>query len=133
MVSKLFWLLLAVVAAVVLVPSLRQKVWPKVQPAMNPVYEWSARSRVDELRGLIQRNDALGHTVPTGDEFDTFVDHEDTQENASIDPWGTPYYIVINRDNTFQIGSAGKDRQPGTDDDILSDPAPMSHPPQPRF
>lgn len=130
MIKKLFLLLLICVAAVVMVPALRERVWPKVQPAFNPLYEWSARNRVNEISDLVKRADSIGHTVPAGGPaFDAFVDAEDTQENASIDPWGTPYYIVFNG-SSFQIGSAGKDRQPNTGDDILSTPNELSHPPE---
>src|SRR3982751_618986 len=95
MVSKIFWLLVAAVAVVALVPPVRERVWPKLQPAFNPVYEWSAKNRVDEIRGVVKRADALGRPVPTGDAFVQFVNSEDMQENASIDPWGSPFYITL--------------------------------------
>ena len=131
MASKIFWLLVAAVLVVVLVPPVRAKVWPKLQPALNPVYEWSARSQVNELRGVVKRADAIGRAVPTGDAFSRFVENESMEENASIDPWGNAYYIVVSGQN-FQVGSAGKDRVAGTQDDILSRPEPLSHPPAGR-
>lgn len=127
MVAKIFWLLLAAVMVVVLVPPVRERVWPKLQPALNPVYEWNARSRVNDLRAVVKRADATGRTIPTGDAFAHFVDTEDMQENASLDPWGTPYYLTLSG-VTFQVGSAGKDRVAGTGDDILSSPEVLSHP-----
>lgn len=128
MVSKIFWALVALAVVVAIVPPVRERVWPKLQPALNPVYQWNAKKRVNELRGVVKRADALGRTIPTGDAFAHFVDVEDMQENASRDPWGTPYYIAISG-VTFQVGSAGKDRVAGTEDDILSRPEPLSHPP----
>jgi hypothetical protein len=132
MIQKLFLVLLVAVAAVVMVPQLRAKVWPKVQPALNPLYEWSAKNRVNEIRDLVKRADAQGHSVPSGAAFAQFVDNEDLQQNASQDPWGNAYYIMFSG-STFQIGSAGKDRQPGTADDILSNPDVVSHVPERRF
>ncbi|HSU15708.1 type II secretion system protein GspG [Longimicrobium sp.] len=132
MIQKLFLLLLVGVAAVVMVPQLRARVWPKVQPALNPLYEWSAKNRVNEIRELVKRADAQGHTVPPGNGFAHFVDSEDLTENASQDPWGNPYYIVFSG-TTFQIGSAGKDREAGTADDILSNPDAVTHAPERRF
>ena len=129
MVQKIFLLLLLCVAAVVLVPSLRERVWPKVQPALNPLYEWSAKNRVNEIRDLVKRADAIGHPVPAGAGFAQFVDREDMQQNASEDPWGMPYYIVFSG-TSFQVGSAGKDRQAGTGDDILSRPDAITHAPE---
>jgi hypothetical protein len=129
--AKIFWLLVAAVAVVALVPPARERVWPKVQPVLNPVYEWNARTRVNDIRDLVKRADATGRPVPTGAAFAQFVDSEDMQEEASMDPWGTPYYILFYR-TTFQVGSAGKDRVPGTVDDILSNSEPLTNPIDPR-
>jgi hypothetical protein len=131
MVSKLFMLLLVAVAVVILVPPVREKVWPKLTPAFNPLYEWNAKNRVSEISAQVKRADATGRTIPGGDAFPAFVDSDAMQENASIDPWGNPYYITFSG-NTFQIGSFGKDGQPGTADDILSLSQPISHPPETR-
>jgi hypothetical protein len=106
-------------------------VWPKVQPAFNPLYEWNAKNEVNELRDIVKRADAMGRTVPTGDGFPAFVNSEAMQEDASTDPWGTPFYIVVDG-STFQVASAGKDRQPGTGDDIASAPEPITHVPDGR-
>jgi hypothetical protein len=131
MAAKLFWLILIAIAVVVLVPSVREKVWPKLTPALNPLYEWSARNRVDEISLEVKRADATGRTVPGGDAFPAFLDADAMQEHASIDPWGNPYYIVFGN-NSFQIGCNGKDGQPGTEDDILSATAPINHVPDRR-
>ena len=132
MVSKIFWLLMGLIAVVVLVPPVRARVWPKLQPALNPVYEWNARTRVNDIRDLVKRADATGRPVPSAPiEFAHFVDSEDMQQDASMDPWGTAYYIVFDR-ATFRVGSAGKDLQYGTADDILSNPEPLTHPVDPR-
>ena len=132
MVSKIIWLLVAAAAVIVLVPPVRERVWPKLQPALNPVYEWNARTRVNDIRDLVKRADATGRPVPSAPiEFAHFVDSEDMQQDASIDPWGTAYYIVFDR-ATFRVGSAGKDRQYGTTDDIFSNPEPLTHQVDPR-
>ncbi len=132
MISKLFWALVLAVAVVVMVPPVRARVWPKVQPAFNPLYEWNAKNQVNELRDMVKRADATGRTVPTDERFSAFVNSEAMTQDASVDPWGTPYYISLNG-NTFQVGSAGKDLQPGSADDILSAPEPLTHLPQRRF
>ena len=127
--AKIFWLLVAAVMVVVLVAPVREAVWPKVQPALDPVYEWNARSRVNELRGVVKRADATGRAIPTGYGFAAFVETEDMQQNASRDPWGSSYYLSLSAGGaTFQVGSPGKDRTAGTGDDILSNPEPLSHP-----
>jgi hypothetical protein len=131
MVAKIFWLLVAAVAVVVLVPPVREKAQPYLQPVLDPVYEWNARTRVNDIRDLVKRAEATGRPVPTGDAFPPFVDTEDMQEDASVDPWGTPYYILLSQ-ASFVVGSAGKDREAGTSDDILCAPEPLTHPTDPR-
>src|SRR4051794_35190585 len=101
MISKLFWALVLAVAVVVLVPPVRARVWPKVQPAFNPLYEWNARNQVNEVRDMVKRADATGRTVPTDERFSAFVNSEAMTQDASVDPWGTPFYISLNG-NTFQ-------------------------------
>jgi hypothetical protein len=131
MVGKIFWLLVAAVAVVVLVPPVRQKAQPYLQPALDPVYEWNARTRVNDIRDVVKRAEATGRPIPTGAAFAPFVDAEDMQEDASVDPWGTPYYILVSQ-ASFVVGSAGKDREAGTLDDILCTPEPLTHPTDPR-
>ncbi|HYJ78738.1 MAG TPA: type II secretion system protein GspG [Longimicrobiaceae bacterium] len=117
--SKVLWLILLLVAVVVLVPPVRERAKPHLAFALDPFYEWSAKNRVSEISNLVKRADALGRTIPAAADFPRFVDTEDTKQNASVDPWGTPYYLLAGR-RSYQVGSAGKDREPGTTDDILS-------------
>lgn len=123
MTSKLLGILLVLVAAVVLVPSLRERVMPRLQPALNPAYEWSARNRVNEIVKLVHEEEALGRPLPNPRRFAAFVDQRDFQEGAGTDPWGSPYYLRLSR-KTYVVGSAGKDRIPNNADDIVSAPQP---------
>lgn len=131
MISKLFWALVIAAAVVLLVPPVRERVWPKLQPAFDPLYEWNAKNEVNGLRDVVKRADATGRTIPTDERFSAFVNSEAMEQNASNDSWGTPFYITVSG-NTFQVGSAGRDRQPGTADDILSAPEVLTHPPEGR-
>jgi hypothetical protein len=117
--SKIVGLVLLLVAAVVLVPSLRDKVRPHVQFAFDPFYTWSAKNRVSEIMDVIKGEQSLGRPIPNPREFGTFIERNDFREDAAYDPWGNPYYLVVNR-TTYQVGSYGKDQELGTEDDILS-------------
>jgi hypothetical protein len=125
--SRIFWLIVALIAAVVLVPPLRERAKPHLQPVLDPMYEWNARNRVKEIHQLVKRADVMGRQMPTRNDFAQFVEMEDMKENASIDPWGTPYYLVPSRTG-FRVGSAGRDRQVGTADDILSNEERLNRP-----
>lgn len=124
--SRIFLVLVIALAVVVLVPPVREKVRPKMQFAFDPLYEWSAKTRVNEIRGLVKRADSSGQPVPTGPAFGDFVRSYDTTEGADMDPWGVQYFLVVSG-GTFQVGSAGRDKQPGTADDILTAPEPLEH------
>jgi hypothetical protein len=118
--SKLIVLVLVLVAVVVIYRPAREKVRPHMQFAFDPFYEWSTRNRVDELRDLLIRQEQLGKRLPSPRDFPGFVEREDVQRDASIDPWGSRYYLKLTR-TTYQVGSPGKDRTPGTGDDIVSE------------
>ncbi|HEX5725788.1 MAG TPA: hypothetical protein VFX98_10010 [Longimicrobiaceae bacterium] len=127
--SKLFPLLLLLVAVVVIYRPARERVRPHLQFAFDPFYEWSTRNRVKELRDLLVRQEQLGKQIPAPRDFPAFVEAEDVQHNASLDPWGTPYYLRSTR-TTYRVGSAGKDRQVGTTDDILGEEQRRVNPPR---
>ncbi len=121
--SKLLGFLLLAIGAVVLVPALRERAMPHVAPALDPFYSWSARNRVSEIVDLLREEETLGRGIPAPRDFAKFVDQRDFQKGASLDPWGTPFYLQVRR-RTYVVGSAGKDRLPRTADDILSEPQP---------
>jgi hypothetical protein len=121
--SKLLGILLLLIGAVVLVPQLRARAMPHVQPALNPFYEWSARNRVNDIVEILHEEETLGRNIPDPANFAGFVARRDFQKDAAHDPWGTPFYLRLTRKAYF-VGSAGRDRLPNTEDDIVSPPQP---------
>lgn len=119
--SKLLGFLLLLIGAVVLVPPLRARAMPYVQPALNPFYEWSARNRVNDIVEILHEEETLGRSIPDPRNFAGFVARRDFQKDAAQDPWGTPFYLRVTRKAYF-VGSAGRDRIPNTPDDIVSPP-----------
>jgi hypothetical protein len=122
--SRIILLILCLVAAVVMVPALRERARPHIQPALDPIYEWNARNRVKEIANLVKRADATGRLPEKDALFPQFVESEDTRMNASIDPWGSQYYMLTSRTG-FRVGSPGRDRTRNTTDDILSAELPL--------
>ncbi|HEX8694778.1 MAG TPA: hypothetical protein VF746_20295 [Longimicrobium sp.] len=129
--SRIFWFVVLVIAVVVLVRPVRERLKPYLQPAIDPVYESTAKTRVREITRLVKRAEAAGRQVPPPRDFARFVESEDMRQHASLDPWGTPYYLVATR-RDYRVGSAGRDRRQGTADDILADPEPYARPPTRR-
>ena len=122
MTSKLFWILLLVVAAVVLVKPLRERASGYMEPALNPVYEWDTRNRVHDLQRLTAREISTTGNLPKPRDFQAFVSGLEGV-NSAVDSWGQPFYLRVSR-RTYQVGSSGRDRVRGTGDDIVSIPAP---------
>ena len=117
-----FLLAILVVVALLTNGSVRAHVQPYAHFVLDPVYEWSAHSQVKEIARLVQTDAATGREVPNERTFTAFLEHEyPDDEHPDQDPWGTPYFL--RRDGeSLVIGSAGRDREPDTGDDIVSAP-----------
>ncbi|HEX2077531.1 MAG TPA: hypothetical protein VHG08_07470 [Longimicrobium sp.] len=116
--SRIVFLLVLLLVAVLTVPSLRQRAQPHIEYVMNPIYRWDAKNRVNDLYRLLERERATGGAVPRPADFQRFLVQREG-EKAALDPWRQPFFLVTTR-RTFQVGSSGQDRQRGTADDILS-------------
>lgn len=116
---RLIGIIIVVCGAIAMVPPLRERAMPYVQPALDPVYTWSARSQVSHIVELLKQEESLGRPLPDTKGFTEFVQRRDFQKDAAFDPWGSEYYIRKSR-KTYYVGSPGKDRVAGTADDIVS-------------
>lgn len=109
------------VFATVINPELRARVQPHVQWMLDPVFEWSARSRVHEISRALEAESSLGRPIPTSSTLPAFLRRHYKRDDATVDPWNVHFYLA--RDTwTVRVASAGRDQQPFTADDILSPP-----------
>ena len=90
----------------------------------DQVINYLSNLPVIEIANLVKRADATGRLPEKEALFPQFVESEDTRMNASIDPWGSQYYMVTSRTG-FRVGSPGRDRIRNTTDDILSAELPL--------
>ncbi|HEX6042266.1 hypothetical protein [Longimicrobium sp.] len=118
--SRIFWILVLMIGAVVFVKPLRERATPYVEFALNPLYEWEAKNRVNNIYRVLERTRAEGNPLPRPKDFQDFLTEREGT-NAALDPWGTPYFLVRER-KFFRVSSAGADRLPNTADDIHSTP-----------
>lgn len=116
--SRIFWVLLIVVGAVLLVPPLRERARPQIEFVLNPIYKWEAKNRVNELYRTLVRERAQGIPMPTPRDFPGFVEQREGP-GTSLDPWSQPFFLVVSR-RSFRVASMGPDRTRGTPDDIYS-------------
>lgn len=112
-----FLLVIVVAAAALASPDVRAWLRPHVQPALDPVYEWSVRSRVSEIARVLKTEKASGRSIPDARALPGFLETR-FPGGGSLDPWGTPYYLWTERRGGTFVGSAGRDALPGTADDI---------------
>jgi hypothetical protein len=128
--GRLFLLLLAAAFVVGVSPPLRAKAAPHVERGLNPLYVWSAKTDVNDYREALLLTEQIGRQLPAPAEFSGFLRNRYSPK-AIYDPWGTPYYLKI-QGRSLIVGSAGPDREPGTDDDVLSEPMTTKAPPRRR-
>jgi len=124
--SKFVLLILALLAVVVLVPSVRERARPQVEAAMNPMYVWNVRNEVKELQHVVTREVSMGNALPKPRDFQKFLVQREG-EGSALDSWGQPYYLQVTR-RSYLVGSSGPDRRRNTADDIRSEPAMRNEP-----
>jgi hypothetical protein len=104
-------------------PTARAWLRPHLDPILDPISEWSVRSRVSEIARKIGAEQAAGRIVPTVGIIDEFVSRHYHQKDSHLDPWGTPFHVVRTAEG-LRVASAGRDEQIHTPDDVLSPPLP---------
>lgn len=131
MKSRLLLLLLLFVAAM-MTPSLRAQILPRVgpyvepvvKPVRDPVYTWSASSRVKEIARKLQANMSHGGSLPEPRLFTAYLRGEYQGADGALDAWGTPIHLQINPTEA-RVVSAGRDQVLNTADDIVSGAIPL--------
>ena len=102
-------------------PTARAWVRPHLDPILDPTYEWSVRSRVSEIARKIETEREANRYVPAPGEISDFMRRHYFQKDGHLDPWGIPFHLVQSSEGP-RVVSAGRDRQLGTPDDVLSPP-----------
>lgn len=118
--GRLSILLLAAVAAA-FNPDLRARLSPYAERGLDPVYEWTARYRVGEIVRALGAEVAAERPLPGPGGLQPFLERRYPGSLQPLDPWRSPYFLRRDRWEA-RVGSAGRDRTPGTRDDILSPP-----------
>ena len=121
--SKVVWILVLLLMAVLFVKPLRERARPQIEFVLNPVYKWDAKNRVNEIYRVMERERSQGVAMPRPRDFQKFLTDREGP-NAAVDPWGVPFYLHIGK-RSMRVSSAGPDRVAGTADDIHSKPEPL--------
>ncbi|HVH12376.1 MAG TPA: hypothetical protein VM759_04960 [Longimicrobium sp.] len=116
--SRIVWILVFLLGAVLFVEPLRERARPQIEFALNPIYTWEAKNRVNDIVRVLARARAEGTQLPKPREFQKFLADREG-DDAALDPWGQPYFLL--RDGRdYHVCSAGADRRAHTTDDIHS-------------
>jgi hypothetical protein len=118
--SRILGILVLILAAVLLLPSVRERAQPQIEWALTPVYRWEAKNRVNDIHRVLQRERAVGTPLPRERDFRRFLEQREGPD-AALDPWGEPFFLEVDR-TSFRVGSSGQDRTRGTRTDIHSKP-----------
>lgn len=113
-------LALLAIVLVVLVPPLRARAAPRVEPVLAPWRKLTAADQVERIGRYVEHEARVTERVPLPRDLSRILGEVfPGRADVMRDPWGTPFFLR-RRGDGFQIGSAGPDRTPGTPDDILS-------------
>jgi hypothetical protein len=119
--SRIVWILVLLLGAVLFIKPLRDEARPRLEFALNPIYKWEAKNRVNEISRVLVRVRAEGSKLPRPRDFYAFLADKEGVD-AALDPWGEPYFMYRDQ-RVFRVSSAGPDRTANTEDDIHSTPA----------
>lgn len=120
--GKFFLLACVFGGAALFNPTIRGHLQPHVQFAFDPIYTWSTNGRIGEITRIIEAHAAQGRPVPrTQDELTRLIAQEFSWQDSALDSWGTPFFLKRER-FAIRVVSAGRDREPGTGDDLLGKP-----------
>ena len=122
---KYIIILLIVVGSVTSIPPIRERVLPPLAEAlgptgermMTPMKKWEAKTDCEDLLRELRANNTAGRAIPEPRGFVAWAQFVLRDPEAGIDPWGSPYYYKLVR-NQMTVGSSGPDLKRGTADDI---------------
>ena len=73
-------------------PTARERIRPYLSPVLDPAYEWSTRSRVNEIARKLATEQAAGRGIPKPGSIEAFVARNYPQAGAEFDPWGVAFH-----------------------------------------
>lgn len=115
---KIIVILLVALAAALYFPTTRPFVVEHAGPVLNPALRLATKAEMEKIARDLQtyERETLGQ-MPESRGFATWLEGR-YNGDATQDSWGTTYVLVL-RQNSFDVVSLGPDRQRGTDDDIV--------------
>jgi hypothetical protein len=94
-----------------------REVGPEIRRGIDPVYRWSAVQEMRQIARELRQRELSFLPLPQPREFQKFLERQHYGGKNGLDPWDTPYMLVLKRDSIVVI-SAGPDRERNTTDDI---------------
>ncbi len=129
--KRLILAVLVITLAILLVPSLRQRMQPEIDasrvwlaerlegpmaPVLTPYRTLRTETRIAEAASLLVRNRNLGTSAPYPSDFRQLLERHDVEP---FDAWGAP--LIMEQDpDSVTIISAGPDMTYDTDDDMTT-------------
>jgi hypothetical protein len=121
---KAILIILVLLGAAWSIPEVRSRTYepafkrlgPTGEKLLAPTYRAGARSQANHMFRIMSLDRDQGRPLPEPQTFQRWI-RSRLGEEATLDPWGSPYYMERER-SMITIGSPGPDRRRGTDDDI---------------
>ncbi|MGH7457961.1 MAG: hypothetical protein ACREKN_02615 [Longimicrobiaceae bacterium] len=119
--GKLLILLLVAAVFAIANPSVRDWLRPHVQPLIDPINQWSVEKKVSEFARFLNAEAMGGRVIRDDATFHRVLQSEYPGVDEEMDPWGNPYFLARSG-AAMRVASPGRDGEPGTADDIFSEP-----------
>lgn len=116
MLKMLLFVAMAIAAALYF-PRSRAVVMDVAAPVLNPMFTMATRSEMDKIAREVQTMDRTRGGLPDPRDFESWLETRYTGD-AMRDSWGNVYVLVVRQDE-FDILSFGPDGLRGTPDDIV--------------
>jgi hypothetical protein len=117
--GRLFLLLVLALGVGLFLPESRARILDVAGPMANPAYRWMSHQQMSQIVTDLEVVVGTGARLPLArGEFDGWLDQRYQQVRSREDAWGTRYQLR-SRGESFDVVSAGPDREFGTDDDLV--------------
>jgi hypothetical protein len=117
--GKILVLLILALGAGLYFPSSRERILDYAEPLLMPALRWTTQQELERIAEDLEIEQGSRGMIPSGrGEFDPWLDDRYRQEPSRFDAWGGRYALKVVGDS-FRVISAGPDRLPDSEDDLV--------------
>lgn len=94
-----------------------ERLGPVGELVLTPIRNYATQTEIEFIADQIEMHRTEGREVPNEKTFQSWMKKRVKTRYDGRDAWGTPYFL-LRREPQWTVGSAGRDGERGTADDI---------------